>query len=210
MPLRSINLGEVGVAERPAGDAPDVELARGRGVEPVDGVAPVHHPRADQQDVVGRVGGQGAQGGRDHRRGMAAQQVVPVDIAGVAHVAGDRVGGDAQPVVVVGDRDHPRTAVPAHLAVPGGGQAGHGRVDQQLDGVAALVGIGAVAHGQVGGELGRAEARLWILHRVFPLRVMRRHDRLHSLGHRTGPSAMKETEAMRTVVGRRLRDMGVG
>jgi hypothetical protein len=63
----------------------------------------------------------------------------------------------------------------------------------------------------VSSTLVRANfARLWILHRVFPLRVMRRHDRPHSLGHTTGPSAIKETGAMRTVVGRRLRDMDVG
>jgi hypothetical protein len=52
--------------------------------------------------------------------------------------------------------------------------------------------------------------RLGILHRVFPVRVMFRHDRPHKLGDRTGPNADKETGAMRAVVGRRLRDVDVG
>jgi hypothetical protein len=47
--------------------------------------------------------------------------------------------------------------VPADLAAPGGGEAGDGGIDQQLDGVAALAGVGEVAHGQVVGELGRAK-----------------------------------------------------
>jgi hypothetical protein len=152
------------VAERPAGDAPQVQLVRRGDVKPVDGVAPVDHPRADQEDVVGGVGGQGPQRARDHRGGVAAEQAAPVNVAGVAHVAGDGVGGDAEPVVVLLDRDHARPPVPAHLAAPGGGEPGHGRVDQQLDGVAALAGVGEVADGQVGGELARAEGDGWGRH----------------------------------------------
>jgi hypothetical protein len=45
---------------------------------------------------------------------------------------------------------------------------------------------------------------------VFHLRVMSRHARPHRLGPMTGPTAIKETGAMRTVVGRRLRDVDGG
>jgi hypothetical protein len=145
------------VAELPAADAPEVELVGGRDVEPVDGVAPVHHPRAHQQHVVGGCGRERTQGRRDHRGGVAAQHAVLVDVARVAHVPGDRRRRDAEPVVVVLDGDHPRPLLPAHLAAPGGGEAGDGGVDQQLDGMVALVGVGEVSHAQIVGELARAQ-----------------------------------------------------
>jgi hypothetical protein len=124
------HLPEVRVVEVPACDAPQVELVRGWRMEPVDGVAPVHHSRADEEHVVDGFGRQGTERGRDHRRGVAAQHAATVDIAGVAHVAADRVRRDAEPVVVVLDRDHARPALPMHLAVPGGGEPGRGGVDQ--------------------------------------------------------------------------------
>jgi hypothetical protein len=153
------HLTEVGVVERPARDAPQVELVGRCGMEPVDGVAPVDNPRTDQEHVGGGggLGREGTQGGGDHRAGVAAQHAVLVEVAGVAHVPADRVGRDAQPVVVVLDGDHTRPPVPAHLAVPGRGERGDGGVGQQLDGVVALPGVGEVPHGQVVGELARAE-----------------------------------------------------
>jgi hypothetical protein len=60
-------------------------------MEPVDGVAPVHHSRADEEHVVGGFGRQGSERGGDHRRGVAAQDAAPADIVGVARVAADRV-----------------------------------------------------------------------------------------------------------------------
>jgi hypothetical protein len=126
-------------------------------MEPVDGVAPVHHSRADEEHVVDGFGRQGSERGGDHRRGVAAQHAAPVDIAGVAHVAADRARRDAEPVVAVLDRDQARPGLPMHLAVPGSGEAGHGGVDQLLDGMATLVGVGEVPDAQVLGELARAE-----------------------------------------------------
>jgi hypothetical protein len=137
-------------------------------------MAPVHHSRADEDHVVDGFGRHGSERGRDHRRGVAAQHAAPADIAGVAHVAADRVRRDAEPVVVVLDRDHARPALPMHLAVPGGGEAGHGGVDQQLDGMATLVGVGEVPDAQVPGELARAQGGRWGWHGVtFVLLVER-------------------------------------
>jgi hypothetical protein len=104
---------------------------------------------------------------------------------GCSALPANRVGQDAEPVVVVLDGDHARPSVPSHLATPGRGKAGDGGVDQPLDGVVKF-------------------------HRVFPLRVMSRHGPLHRLGQMTGPTTTKETGGMRTVVGRRLRDVDVG
>ena len=51
-------------------------------MQSVDGVASGHHARADEQGVVDGIGGQGAQGGGDHGRGMAAEHAVLVNVAG--------------------------------------------------------------------------------------------------------------------------------
>ncbi len=78
------HLVQIGVAEGPAGDAPQVELVRRAGMEAVDGVPAEHDPRADEEHVVDRVEGEGAQGGGDHGARVAAQHPVGVDVPRVA------------------------------------------------------------------------------------------------------------------------------
>ena len=51
------------MVEWPARDAPQVELVRRWRMEPVDGVPPVHHSRADEEHVVDGFGRQGAERG---------------------------------------------------------------------------------------------------------------------------------------------------
>jgi hypothetical protein len=160
------HVAQVGEPELAAGDAPQVELVRRRRMEPVDRVAPVDHPGADEEHVGGGLDRQRPQRGRDHRGGVGAEQVALVHIAAVAHVTADRVRRDAEPVVVVLDRDHPRPLVAAHLAAPGGGEPVGGGVDEELDGVTALAGVGEVPRGQVVGELGRGEGGWYGLHGV--------------------------------------------
>jgi hypothetical protein len=148
---------QVGQAEGPARDAPHVELVGRRTVEPVDRVPSIDDSGCDEQHVVGGIGGEGPQAGRDHRRGVAAKHAPTVEVPGVAHVPAHSVRREAEPVVVVRDGDHPRPAVPSHLAAPCLGEAGDGRLDQELDGVCAFGGVGEITDGQVTGEpAGRA------------------------------------------------------
>jgi hypothetical protein len=146
-------------------------------MEPVDGVAPVDHSRADDERVVGRFGGQRTKPRRDHRGGVATEHAAPVDIARVAHVPADRVRRDPEPIVVVLDRDHPRLAVPSHLAVPARGEGGDGGVDQELDGVVAFGGVGEVPNGQVAGELAGGEGAVNGWHGVSFIRRVERGTR---------------------------------
>jgi len=137
------------VAHRPPGDPPQVELMRGAGVLPVDGVPAVHDPRADQQQVVAGPAGEPAQRRGDHGAGMAAQYVPGGHVPGVAGLPGDRLGRVREPVVVVGDRHDPGAAAPANLAVPGTAEPFHRLADEDLDRVPAFGGIGQIPHAKV-------------------------------------------------------------
>jgi hypothetical protein len=59
------HLVHVVIPQRPPGHAPQIELVRRCGVQPIDRVAPVHDAGADEQHVIDGVGGQGAQRRRD-------------------------------------------------------------------------------------------------------------------------------------------------
>ncbi len=152
------HLVHVGVAPRPPGDPPQVELVRGPGVLPVDGVPAVHDPRADQQHIVAGLAGEPAQRRGDHGAGMTAQHVPGVHVPGVAGIPGDRPGRVSEPVVVVGDRHDPGTAAPANLAVPGTSEPLHSLADEDLDGVGTFGGIGQIPHAEVALQLHRIEA----------------------------------------------------
>ncbi len=106
----------------PSGDAPEVELVGGAGVEAVDGVATVRNPGAGDEDVVGRVGGESVKSRGNQSAGVAAQDALVIHIAGVAGVAGDGLGWVAEPVVVVGPSDDPGSADHAYVAAPCLGQ----------------------------------------------------------------------------------------
>jgi hypothetical protein len=146
------HLVHVGAAHRPARDPPQVQLVRGAGVLPVDGVPAVHYPGADQQHVirgVSGIGGEATQRGRDHGARMAAEHAPRVYVPGVSSFPGDRAGWVPEPVVVVGDRDDPAAAAPSDFAVPCPGQAFDGFVDEDLDSVRAFRGIGQIPYGKI-------------------------------------------------------------
>jgi hypothetical protein len=147
------HLVHVGVAHRPPGDPPQVELVRGPGVLPVDGVPAVHDPGADQQHIVARLAGEPTQRRGDHGGGMTAQHVPGVHIPGVAGIPGDRLGWVSEPVVVISDRHDPRAAAPANLAVPGTSEPRHGLADEDLDGVRTFGRIGQIPQAKVALQL---------------------------------------------------------
>ena len=151
------HLVQVGAAHRPPGDPPQVELVRGAGVLPVDGVPAVHDPRAGQQHVVAGLAGEPAQRRGDHGAGMTAQHVPGVHVPGVAGIPGDRLGRVPEPVVVVGDRHDPRAAAPANLTVPGTAEPLHRLADEDLDRVRAFGRIGQIPHAKVALQLHRIE-----------------------------------------------------
>jgi hypothetical protein len=84
---------------------------------------------------------------------MAAEHAVGVHVPGVAGLPGDRLGRVAEPVVVVGDRHDPRAAAPANVAVPGAREPLHGPVDEDLDGVGTLRGLGKIPDAEVEAQL---------------------------------------------------------
>ena len=97
---------------------------------PVDDVSAEDHSGADEEDVVGRGGAEPAQSRWDHRRRVAAEDPLRVDVAGVALVAGDRVRGEEEMVVVVADRHDPGTPAPTDLAGPDARESLDGAIDQ--------------------------------------------------------------------------------
>ena len=148
---------QIGTAQLPGTDPPQVELMRGAGVLPVDGVAPVGDARADQQHVGRGRPGQFAERRRDDGGGMAAQHLPGGHVPGVAGLPGDRAGRVAEPVVIVGHRDYPRATAPADRAAPGAGQRLGRPADDELDGVRAGRGVGEVADAEVAPQLLRRE-----------------------------------------------------
>ena len=151
------HLVKVGTGDGAAGDSPQVELVRGPGVLPVDGVAAVHDPQAHKQHVIGGIGGKPAQRGRDHRAGMAAQHAPGRHVPGVAGIAGDRLGRVSEPVVIVDDRHDPRPAAPADLAAPGTAQRNHGLVNEELNGVRAIGRVREIPDAKVAAQQFRLQ-----------------------------------------------------
>jgi hypothetical protein len=147
------HLVQVGAAHRLPGDPPQVELVRGPGVLPVDGVAAVHDPRASQQHVVAGLAGEPAQRRGDHGAGMTAQHPAGVHVPGVAGFPGDRLGRISEPVIVVGDRHDPGTATPADLALPGTTEPLHSLADEDLGGVGTFRGFGQIPQAKVALQL---------------------------------------------------------
>src|SRR5262249_52329124 len=103
-------LEEVGPAHAAARHQPHVHLVRLAGAQPVHDVPAVDDPRSEDQAVA--AGGRGAaEGAGDDGRHVGAEDVVAVEVAGVAAVAGGAVGRVVETVVVVGDGDDARAAV---------------------------------------------------------------------------------------------------
>ena len=130
----------------------------GAGVQTVDRVAPVHDAGADEEGVVGRLRGEGAEGGGDHRGRMAAQHAAVVDVARVADVAACRLRRDPQPVVVLLDGHDTGPAVATYGASPRLPQPVGHRGDEKLDRMGSLVGVGEVPDGEVAGEVFGTES----------------------------------------------------
>jgi len=128
---------------------------RGAGVQPVDAVAPVDQGRAYQQHGVARIGGQGPQRGRDQGGGMAAQHLPRGDVPRIPGLPGHVAGVVAEQVVVVGDRDDPVTAAPAHPAAPVRGERLGGTAGDELDRMRPFGRVGQVTDGQITCELFR-------------------------------------------------------
>jgi len=122
---------------------------RGSRVLPVDGIPAVHDPRAGEQHVITGLSGKLAQRGGDHGAGMTAEHMPGVRVPGVAGIPGDRLGGVAEPVIVVGDRHDPVAAAPADRATPHTRQPLDGLADEDLDGVRTLRGVGQVPDAEI-------------------------------------------------------------
>ena len=88
--------------------SPQVELVRGAGVQSVDGIAAVANARQRDEDVVrvGIGGGEATQCRRYAGRRMTAEYAHLADVPRVPSIPGDGVGGVAEPIVVVLDRNH--------------------------------------------------------------------------------------------------------
>ena len=105
------------------------------------------------------IPGELVKGGRDHDAGMAAEHLPGAHVAGVTSFPGDRVGPVAQAIVVIGDRHDFRAPAPPNLAGPGACQRLDGPVDEDLDGVRALPGVGEIADAESGLQLRRTQVR---------------------------------------------------
>ncbi len=151
------------VADAPPGDAPQVQLMGRTGVEAVDGIAPIGNAGAHQEDVVGRVVGEHGESRGDHGAGMAAEHVAVIDVAGVAGGTGDVCRRVPEPVVVVVQRDYPRAAFAADVALPRLRKLVDGNVDEHLNAMAARFGLGQVSQHQSVPELVRGQC---VLHAV--------------------------------------------
>jgi hypothetical protein len=132
-----------------AAQAPQIELVGFARVQPIDAVAPVHDAGAGEHHVapVWLARERGERGGYDGGR-LGAEHDVAGDVARVEGVAGDAFGRVAQPIVVVGDRGERGGAPHARLGAPGRAQGGGRLVDEQLQGVGAVVGVGQVGDGK--------------------------------------------------------------
>jgi hypothetical protein len=122
-------------------------------MQPVDAVPAVDDPGTGQEDIIGRVRGQGPQRGGNQRAGVAPEHPLVIDVAGVAGITGDVAGAVAEVVVVVHDGDDAVAAPPADLASPPVRQRAGGAIEGELEGVRAGRRVGEVPDGQVTGEL---------------------------------------------------------
>ena len=138
--------------------APQIELVRLADVQAVDDVAAVDEPRRAHEHVVGGSRRQLAQGRRDRRRGLAAQQR-RAEIARVAARAPGRRGRRAERVVVVGHGDDAAGAVHEHRAAPARAQGIGGARDELLHAMRAVSGVGEVGQGQGPAQLVLREVR---------------------------------------------------
>lgn len=124
---------------------------------PVDAVAPVHASGDDQQPIELLLIVQRVERGWDRRTGVAAEHSSGIEVVGVARVAGDRAGVEPQPVVVVRSR-HQRTGADGlDAGWSGGGEGSAHIVEQQLNRVWPVLGIGEIGHGQGRRELVRGK-----------------------------------------------------
>ncbi len=145
---------------RGAGHAPQIELVRLPGVQPIDGVTAVGQAGADEEQILTVCEGPEArQERRNHRRGLGAQDGDVAHVTGVASVPGDRIGRVTEAIVVVARGDHGARATKANFGAPGVAQGRDDRVDQELESVLPLLGIGEIADGERATELREGKRR---------------------------------------------------
>src|SRR5271167_488776 len=95
---------------------------------------------------------------------MAAEHLPGAHVAGVTSFPGDRVGRVTKAIVVVGDRHDFRAPAPPDLTGPGARQRLDRPVDEDLDGVRSLPGIGEIADAESDLQLRRTQVGNWTGH----------------------------------------------
>jgi hypothetical protein len=151
--------GEVARSASVLAHAPQVELLRLSGVQPVQAVPAVDEAGAREEDVRGRTGegGEPPEERRDHRRGLGSEERPVADVARVASVAGGAVGRVVEPIVVVGALYDGALPFDDDLTAPGTAEGGHRVGHQLLHGVGSVGRVAQVGHGKGAPQFGVAE-----------------------------------------------------
>jgi hypothetical protein len=135
---------------------PKVQLMWCAAVKTVDGIPSVDDASTYQQHVIAWTFRNSAQSRWDHRRRVRSKHDAVTDVPGVSGISGHCFRRDAEPVVVVGDR-YDRVGADSTDFTSPRLQRLHSLIDDELDGVRSVLGVGEITNRQVAAKLLKGE-----------------------------------------------------